>query len=142
VGDNRGVEYDQYPSEFFKNVVVHKAADPSLIAAGVSGTVDLRMLRPLAQAGRVIAVQVRGQMNGIKLNPDGQRWLSRFGHLCRQVRRRHLRHRHRSSATSAPSQDERYNAWGFPTLADGKTLMLGGAKPMCSRTCSSAMAAS
>lgn len=131
VGDNRGVEYDQYPSEFFKNVVVHKAADPSLIAAGISGTVDLRMLRPLAQANRVIAVQLRGQMNGMqKLNPDGKRYGYRasatyvdkfaddtFG-IAIGV-----------SATSAPSQDERYNAWGFPTLADGKTLMLGGAKP-------------
>ncbi|MBU0775666.1 MAG: TonB-dependent receptor plug domain-containing protein, partial [Alphaproteobacteria bacterium] len=47
VGDNRGVEYDQYPSEFFQNVNVYKSTDASLIAAGISGTVDLRMLRPL-----------------------------------------------------------------------------------------------
>ncbi|MFW1411028.1 TonB-dependent receptor plug domain-containing protein, partial [Vibrio parahaemolyticus] len=47
VGDNRGVEYDQYPSEFFKTVNVYKSADASLVAAGISGTVDLRMLRPL-----------------------------------------------------------------------------------------------
>ena len=57
VGDNRGVEYDQYPSEFFKTVNVYKSADASLVAAGISGTVDLRMLRPLDQAKRV----VRGQ---------------------------------------------------------------------------------
>ncbi|MBX9884337.1 MAG: TonB-dependent receptor plug domain-containing protein, partial [Novosphingobium sp.] len=49
VGDNRGVEYDQYPAEFFKNVVVYKAPTPSLVAAGIAGTVDLRMLRPLSQ---------------------------------------------------------------------------------------------
>ncbi|MDA4834876.1 TonB-dependent receptor plug domain-containing protein, partial [Enterobacter hormaechei] len=56
VGDNRGVEYDQYPSEFFRNVNVYKSADASLIAAGISGTVDLRMLRPLDQPGRVVAI--------------------------------------------------------------------------------------
>ncbi|MCZ3110865.1 TonB-dependent receptor plug domain-containing protein, partial [Acinetobacter baumannii] len=50
VGDNRGVEYDQYPSEFFRNVNVYKSANATLIAAGISGTVDLRMLRPLDQS--------------------------------------------------------------------------------------------
>ena len=132
VGDNRGVEYDQYPSEFFKNVVVHKAADASLIAAGIAGTVDLRMLRPLAQKDRIIAVQLRGQMNGIKkLNPDGSRYGYRasaayvdkfaddtFG-IALGV-----------SVTDAPSQDERYNAWGFPNGGStGGALLLGGAKP-------------
>ncbi|BEV00306.1 TonB-dependent receptor [Novosphingobium olei] len=132
VGDNRGVEYDQYPSEFFKNVVVHKAADPSLIAAGIAGTVDLRMLRPLAQQDRIVALQLRGQMNGIKkLNPDGSRYGYRasaayvdkfaddtFG-IAIGV-----------SATDAPSQNERYNAWGFPnSTATGGALLLGGAKP-------------
>ncbi|WP_404823090.1 MULTISPECIES: TonB-dependent receptor [Novosphingobium] len=146
VGDNRGVEYDQYPSEFFKNVVVHKAADPSLVAAGIAGTVDLRMLRPLAQKDRIVALQLRGQMNGLKkLNPDGSRYGYRasaayvdkfaddtFG-IAIGV-----------SATDAPSQNERYNAWGFPNatyddngttkcfapVGDGTcALVLGGAKP-------------
>ncbi|MCW1383463.1 TonB-dependent receptor [Novosphingobium sp. KCTC 2891] len=132
VGDNRGVEYDQYPSEFFKNVVVHKAADPSLVAAGIAGTVDLRMLRPLSQADRIVSVQLRGQMNGLKkLNPDGSRYGYRasaayvdkfaddtFG-IAIGV-----------SATDAPSQNERYNAWGFPnSVATGGALLLGGAKP-------------
>lgn len=31
VGDNRGVEYDQYPAEFFKNVVVYKADRKSVV---------------------------------------------------------------------------------------------------------------
>lgn len=132
VGDNRGVEYDQYPSEFFKNVVVHKAADPSLVAAGIAGTVDLRMLRPLTQADRIVSVQLRGQMNGLKkLNPDGSRYGYRasaayvdkfaddtFG-IAIGV-----------SATDAPSQNERYNAWGFPNSGStGGALLLGGAKP-------------
>ena len=75
VGDNRGVEYDQYPSEFFRNVNVYKSANATLIAAGISGTVDLRMLRPLDQPGRVFAINARGQMNGIdNLNPDSSRY--------------------------------------------------------------------
>ena len=132
VGDNRGVEYDQYPAEFFKNVVVYKAPTPSLVAAGIAGTVDLRMLRPLTQKDRVIALQLRGQMNGQKkLNPDGTRYGYRasaayvdkfaddtFG-IAIGV-----------SATDAPSQNERYNAWGFPNEGTaGGNLFLGGAKP-------------
>ncbi len=59
VGDNRGVEYDQYPSEFFKTVNVYKSADASLIAAGIAGTVDLRMLRPLEFQARLRRLSAR-----------------------------------------------------------------------------------
>ncbi len=132
VGDNRGVEYDQYPSEFFKNVVVYKAANPSLVAAGISGTVDLRMLRPLAQKNRVVAVQLRGQMNSISaLNPDADNkgfrasaaYVDKFADDTFGIAIG-------LSATNSPSQNERYNAWGFPNEgATGGNLMLGGAKP-------------
>lgn len=132
VGDNRGVEYDQYPSEFFKNVVVHKAADASLIAAGIAGTVDLRMLRPLAEPTSVLAVQARGQMNGTKsLNPDS----SRYGYRASatyvdQFANDTLGIAIGVSANRTPSQNERYNAWGFPNAPEvGGALLLGGAKP-------------
>jgi iron complex outermembrane recepter protein len=129
VGDNRGVEYDQYPSEFFTNVTVAKSPSANLVAAGIAGTVDLRMLRPLAQKGRIIAINARGQMNGQKsLNPDSPRYgyrgsatyVDKFADdtigIALGV-----------SVTSAPSQDERYNAWGFPN--DIGNFLLGGAKP-------------
>lgn len=136
VGDNRGVEYDQYPSEFFQNVVVYKAADPSVIAPGIAGTVDLRMLRPLAWTGSNFSAQLRGQMNGTKnLNPDSPR----FGYRASatyidQFADDTLGIAIGVSATSAPSQNERYNAWGFPDdtnagPAVGSALRLGGAKP-------------
>jgi iron complex outermembrane recepter protein len=135
VGDNRGVEYDQYPSEFFQNVVVHKSADPSLLAAGIAGTVDLRMLRPLEQR-RTVSVRARGQMNGTKsLNPDSPRYgyrasatyIDKFADDTLGIAIG-------LSAASTPSQNERYNAWGFPDdtgagAAVGSALRLGGAKP-------------
>jgi iron complex outermembrane receptor protein len=130
VGDNRGVEYDQYPAEFFKNVNVYKSPDPSLIAAGISGTVDLRMLRPLAQRHRVLQVQARGEMNDYKsLNPDQ----TRFGYRASatyvdQFADDTFGVAIGISATSAPSQDKRYNAWGYANDAQGN-LILGGAKP-------------
>jgi len=130
VGDNRGVEYDQYPAEFFKNVNVYKSPDASLIAAGVSGTVDLRMLRPLAQSKQVIQVQARGELNDYKsLNPDGERkgyrasatYVDKFADDTFGIAIG-------LSATQNPSQDKRYNAWGYSSDAAGNHV-LGGAKP-------------
>ena len=131
VGDNRGVEFDQYPSEFFKNVNVYKSADASLIAAGIAGTVDLRMLRPL-NSPRAIVLSARGQMNEKdKLNPDGSRYgyrasatfVDRFAGDTLGIAIG-------LSAQSTPTQIERYAAWGFPAEpAAGGNHFLGGAKP-------------
>ncbi|NIJ21677.1 iron complex outermembrane receptor protein [Sphingomonas naasensis] len=131
VGDNRGVEYDQYPSEFFKTVNVYKSADASLIAAGIAGTVDLRMLRPL-ESKRAIVVSARGQMNEKdKLNPDGTRYGYRASATyVDKFANDTLGIAIGLSAQSTPTQIERYAAWGFPTEpAAGGNLFLGGAKP-------------
>ena len=131
-GDNRGVEFDQYPSEFFKTVNVYKSADASLIAAGVAGTVDLRMLRPLDQAHRIIAVSARAQMNGIdKLNPDGERYGYRASATyVDKFANDTLGIAIGVSATQTPSQDERYNAWGYSgTGTATDPFLLNGAKP-------------
>jgi iron complex outermembrane recepter protein len=132
VGDNRGVEYDQYPSEFFRNVVVYKSADASVLPAGISGTVDLRMLRPLAQPDQIIAIQARGQMNGQKsLNPDSPRYGYRgSATYVDQFADDTLGIAIGVSMSQSPSQNERYNAWGFPNEGSvGGNLILGGAKP-------------
>ncbi|SEL98343.1 iron complex outermembrane recepter protein [Sphingomonas palmae] len=132
VGDNRGVEYDQYPSEFFRNVNVYKSADASLIAAGISGTVDLRMLRPLDQSQRVFAINARGQMNGIdNLNPE----MSRYGYRASATYVDKFADDTFGvalgvSATQTPSQNERYNAWGYNgTGTATDPYRLSGAKP-------------
>ncbi|WP_294331689.1 TonB-dependent receptor [uncultured Sphingomonas sp.] len=131
VGDNRGVEYDQYPSEFFKNVNVYKSADASLIAAGVAGTVDLRMLRPLDQK-RTFVVAARGQLNEEKaLNPDGTRYGYRASATyVDKFMNDTLGIALGVSAQNTPTQIERYAAWGFPKESNaGNNLFLGGAKP-------------
>ena len=56
VGDNRGVEFDQYPSELLSQVVVYKTPDASLIGQGLSGSVDLRTARPLEYGERMLTV--------------------------------------------------------------------------------------
>lgn len=130
VGDNRGVEFDQYPSEFFRNVNVYKSADASLVPAGIAGTVDLRLLRPLDQPNRVVVLSLRGQVNELpRLNPDS----TNLGYRASvtyvdQFAQDTLGIAVGFTATSIPSQNERYNAWGYAGDAQGR-LRLGGAKP-------------
>ena len=65
-GDNRGVEFDQYPSEVLSQAVVYKTPDARLVGQGLSGTVDLRTARPLDFDKRVIAMNARYDMNEVE----------------------------------------------------------------------------
>jgi TonB-dependent receptor len=64
-GDNRSVEFDQYPSELLSGVTVYKTPDAGLIGQGLSGTLDLQTVRPLNFAKRTFAANVRGEKNSI-----------------------------------------------------------------------------
>ena len=46
-GNNRGVEFDQFPSELVAQGVVYKTPDATLAATGIAGAIDLRTVRPL-----------------------------------------------------------------------------------------------
>lgn len=61
--NNRGAEYDQYPSELINGVTVYKTPDATLMGQGLSGTVDLQTVRPLDRRGRTIAINARGEKN-------------------------------------------------------------------------------
>jgi TonB-dependent receptor len=63
-GDNRSVEFDQYPSELLNAVLVYKTPDASLVGQGLAGTIDLRTVRPLEYGRRAFAANIRGEMNG------------------------------------------------------------------------------
>jgi iron complex outermembrane receptor protein len=62
-GDNRSIEYDQYPSELISAVVVYKTPDASLVGQGLAGTIALQTTRPLEYGHQAIAVNVRGEKN-------------------------------------------------------------------------------
>jgi iron complex outermembrane receptor protein len=62
-GDNRSIEFDQYPSELLSSVVVYKTPDAQLVGQGLAGTIDLRTTRPLAYGQRTMAFNIRGEQN-------------------------------------------------------------------------------
>jgi iron complex outermembrane recepter protein len=128
-GDNRGVEYDQYPSELIDTGVVYKTPFAGLVGQGLVGTVDLRTIRPLSKKERILSVSGRMEINGGgSLNPDspgkGYRatavYVDQFADdtlgLALGV-----------AYQSSPSQVERFRAWGYPT--EGGRVVLGGMKP-------------
>lgn len=70
-GNNRGIEFDQFPSELVASGVVYKTGDAQLAAIGIAGAVDLRTVRPLDSKKRQITVSGTYSINDNgKLNPD------------------------------------------------------------------------
>lgn len=70
IGENRGVEYDQYPAELINGATVYKTPDASLVGQGLSGTVDLHTINPLDLSKRTMVFNLRGQHNSNgDLNP-------------------------------------------------------------------------
>ncbi|WP_229412731.1 TonB-dependent receptor [Massilia sp. Root335] len=120
VGTNRGVEFDQYPAELISAVVVYKTPDAALLGQGLSGTVDLNTVRPLAFRERTFALNIRGEHNSLgDLNhgyggtsANGKRfsisYIDQFAHrtIGLAVGFAHL---------DAPGQQHGYQAWGWQT---------------------------
>ncbi len=69
-GDNRGVEFDQYPSELLASVVIYKTPDAALVGQGLSGTFDLQTVKPLSFGSRTIALNLRGERNSLSKGAD------------------------------------------------------------------------
>lgn len=129
-GDNRGVEFDQFPSELLGSVVVYKTPDAALVGQGLAGTVDLRTVRPLAYGRQAMAVNYRHEWNDIgALNSgttdSGDRYtISYIDQFADDTIGVALGYAHMSS----PYQSERFNSWGYPNYSDGN-LLTGGVKP-------------
>lgn len=70
-GDNRSAQFDGYPSELLSGVTIYKTPDATLIGQGLSGTVDLQTVRPLAFPRRTFAVNYRRQKEGVKSDGGG-----------------------------------------------------------------------
>ena len=71
-GDNRSVEFDQYPSELINGVTVYKTPDAGLVGQGLSGTLDMKTARPLSFGDGVAAVSLRGQRNSLGAAADAE----------------------------------------------------------------------
>lgn len=130
VNDNRSVEFDQYPSELLNRVVVYKTPDASVMAQAIGGTVDMQTISPLAHGEQTFAVGLRGEMNDLGALNSGSddkgyrgsiSYIDQFADDTLGVAIGYAR-------MMSPNQEERWQAWGYPTNANGDSV-LGGAKP-------------
>ncbi|MGE0465033.1 MAG: TonB-dependent receptor [Steroidobacteraceae bacterium] len=83
-GDNRSVEFDQYPSELLNSVLVYKTPDAQIIGQGLAGTIDLRTVRPLDYGRRAVVLNMRGEMNSnddIGADSDDQGYRASFSYI-------------------------------------------------------------
>ncbi|TPE61227.1 TonB-dependent receptor, partial [Sandaracinobacter neustonicus] len=126
--DNRGVDFDQFPSEMISQVNVYKTPSANLIGAGLSGTVDLRTARPLDKDKRTIALGARAELlDASRLNPDSSKWGYRFsGTYIDQFADNRIGIALNATHMSSPSQTERFEAWGYPTVNGASVI--GGTK--------------
>ena len=78
--DNRSVQYDQYPAELMRGVVIYKTPSADLVGAGLSGTIDMQTIRPLDYDHMVVSVNARGETNSLgELNPKEGKYGWRLG---------------------------------------------------------------
>ncbi|WP_436407942.1 TonB-dependent receptor [Dyella japonica] len=62
---NREVDLDLLPSEFFTQLTVNKTPTPSMTEGGVAGVVDMRTTRPFDNPGTHLTYSLQGQYNSI-----------------------------------------------------------------------------
>ena len=133
-GVNRGVEFDQYPSELLGSVVVYKSPDASIAGMGLAGTVDLRTVRPISFGKQAIALNLRGEYDqgggrNHELSKYGWRGSASYidqnedGTLGWAIGYAHL---------DAPSHTNRTQNWFYDNYAgllpDGTPYILSGAE--------------
>jgi iron complex outermembrane recepter protein len=116
VGDNRGVEFDQYPSELIGGVTIYKTPDAKLIGQGLSGTVDLQTIKPLTYSDRTVTLSARLEENSLgEINPGytdrGNRISATY---IDQFADRTIGLAIGFARLDSPGQNERWRAWGFP----------------------------
>lgn len=117
LGNNRGVEFDQYPAELVNQVVVYKTPDASLIGQGLSGTVDLQTVRPLNFSERVIAANARldqSRLAGEKENGNrvSLSYVDQYADNTVGLALGYAR-------LNNPTQGHQFEAWGYGGDGDG-----------------------
>lgn len=116
IGDNRGIEYDLYPSEIMTGATVYKTSDATLITQGLGGTVDLQTVRPLSATETLTFTGVYEANQAPADNPDfddtGYRYSLSFVEkfaddtIGLAVALAH---------TTTPNNQRKYGVWGYST---------------------------
>ncbi|HEV2621709.1 MAG TPA: TonB-dependent receptor [Frateuria sp.] len=129
--NNRDVQFDQYPSSWFDNVVVHLSPEASLIGQGLTGTVDMHTIRPLEKSGPEAAVNAHyiwNDMSQLSKGPGvSDKGYNLNGVWVNQFANHTLGVTLGVDLESNPSQVEHQQPWGYPSDSNGDAV-IGGVK--------------
>jgi len=126
MGDNRGVEYDLYPTEIIANVVVYKTPEAGLVSQGIGGTVDLQTVSPLNSDSVMVFNANFEQNKRDSANPDYDNDGHRFSfNYVDKFMDDTLGLALVFSSLETPRQEENFRAWGYADTDDGNKI-LGG----------------
>lgn len=128
-GLNRGVEFDNYPSELLSSVEVSKTASASVVAQGIAGTIDLQTVLPLSKSGRTVAVSAYHQTTQYgQLTPGVKKDGNRFNiSYVDQFADGKVGLALGYAYSSTPWEGKQFQAWGYPQDSAGN-YALGGTK--------------
>ncbi len=134
ISDNRGIEFDLYPSEIMSGVTVYKTPQASLMTQGIGGTINLHTVKPLEHE-QTLALNATLEQNSLdQLNPDGDDagWRSTLSYID-QFADNKIGVALALQTMESPNQEERWNSWGFPTAFED---CVTGAVVINNATCS------
>ena len=118
-GDNRGVEFDLYPTEIISNIIVSKTPEAGMTTQGIGGVVDLQTINPLGK-DRVLAFNADFEKNAeSSRNPDfdndGHRlsfnYVDTFADDTLGVALV-------IASLESPRQEEQFRAWNYADVTD------------------------
>ncbi|QZD86373.1 TonB-dependent receptor [Qipengyuania psychrotolerans] len=136
-GDNRAVEFDQYPSEVVNQVLVYKSPSASLVGQGLVGTIDIRTIRPLETGETIFAIGAKGSYADIGALNAGSK---EFGYRANatyvdQFADDTLGIALSAAYTDEPYQLQEFNAWGYAGSGEpGSPFVIGGNKSFVTST--------
>lgn len=129
-GEQRNVEFDQFPSEVVSRVDVYKAPQANLVHQGLVGTVDIKTIRPLEFGKGLVSFGGRGTYTDLgKVNADSNEFGYRAtGTYVGQFMEDRLGVALSAAYTDEPYQAQEFEAWGYADAPNG-TKVIGGMKP-------------
>lgn len=126
IGDNRGVEYDLYPSEIMTGATIYKTTEATLMVQGIGGTVDLQTVRPL-QARETLTLNGNYEISGS--NADNPEFDNKGHRLSLSFVEKFaddtIGLAVALATSESPNNQRKYGVWGYSENDAGQILPTG-----------------
>ena len=113
MGDNRGVEFELYPTEIIANILVYKTPEAGLLNQGIGGTIDLQTINPL-NAEKTLTFNANFEQNAEDATPGFDNKGHRFSaNFVDQFLDDKLGLALTIASQETPRQENQFRGWGY-----------------------------